>query len=302
MWSGVKRRAGKAWLNLRCRGIYASAPVVCDPASPVVVVSQVYHPDMTMYLLAAKSFARYVRPKAFVLVDDGLTADDRLVLQRHLGTVEFIDRSSVSAPGLPVGGTWERFQVLAAQNRENYVIQLDADTLTLAQPKEVLACIAHRRGFTLGTDSGRKAIPLAEAALYAQACRDDHVQSAAECAMGDYAPGEDLKYVRGCSGFAGFACGYLDLAQIRDFSQRMEQLVGRDKWHQWGSEQVASNFFAANAPDGLVLPIDTYAFWEPTADIERVVFAHFFGTFRFIGGMYARKGAKVAALIGAGAH
>lgn len=301
MWSGVKRRAGKAWLNLRCRGIYASAPVVCDPASPVVVVSQVYHPDMTMYLLAAKSFARYVRPKAFVLVDDGLTADDRLVLQRHLGTVEFIDRLAVPTDGLPAGGCWERLLTLAAHNRDHYAVQLDSDTLTLARPAEVLACIAQRRSFTLGTHSGRKAVPLTEASRYAQARRDAHVQSVAECALDQLAPGQPLLYVRGCAGFAGFAPGYLDIARIRDFSRRMEALVGQAKWQQWGSEQVTSNFFAANAPDSLVLPVDTYPFWGPDVDIERAVFAHFFGTFRFSGGVYAKKGAKIAALGAAGA-
>lgn len=298
MWSGIKKRAGKAWLDLRCRGIYDSAPVVCDPASPVVVVSQLYHPDMTMYLLAAKSFARHVRPQGFVLVDDGLTAEDRHVLTQHLGTVQFVERRSVATDGLPEGGCWERLLTLAAQNRTHYAVQLDADTLTLAAPTEVLECIAHGRSYTLGTSSGRVAVPLQQASRYAQARRDDHVQSLAECALEQLDDSGQLLYVRGCAGFTGFAPGYLDIERIRAFSQRMEALIGRDKWHRWGSEQVTSNFFAANAPDSLVLPVDRYPFWGPDVDIERAVFAHFFGTFRFSGGMYARKGAQVAALTG----
>lgn len=301
MWSGVKKRAGKAWLELRCRGIYGSAPVVCDPASPVVVVSQVYHPDMTMFLLAAKSFARHVKPRGFVVVDDGLTREDRSVLLKQLGTVSFIERRAVATDGLPEGGCWERLLTLAAQNREHYAVQLDSDTLTLARPPEVLDCIAQRRSFTLGTSSGRAAIPLQEASRYAQARRDDHVQSLAECALEALDPTGQLMYVRGCAGFTGFAPGYLDVGRIRDFSQRMEALIGKDKWHRWGSEQVTSNFFAANAPDSLVLPVDTYPFWGPGVDIDHAVFAHFFGTFRFSGGMYARKGAQVAELSADGA-
>lgn len=296
MWSGIKKRAGKAWLDLRCRGIYDSAPVVCDPASPVVIVSQLYHPDMTMYLLAAKSFARHVRPQGFVLVDDGLTAEDRHVLTQHLGTVQFVARRSVATDGLPEGGCWERLLTLAAQNQTHYAVQLDADTLTLAPPTEVVDCIAHGRSYTLGTSSGRVAVPLQQASRYAQARRDDHVQSLAECALEELDDSGQLLYVRGCAGFTGFAPGYLDIERIRAFSQRMEALIGRDKWHRWGSEQVTSNFFAANAPDSLVLPVDRYPFWGPDVDIERAAFAHFFGTFRFSGGMYARKGAQVATL------
>ena len=296
MWSGIKKRAGKAWLDLRCRGIYDSAPVVCDPASPVVIVSQLYHPDMTMYLLAAKSFARHVRPQGFVLVDDGLTAEDRHVLTQHLGTVQFVERRSVATDGLPEGGCWERLLTLAAQNQTHYAVQLDADTLTLAPPTEVVDCIAQGCSYTLGTSSGRVAVPLQQASRYAQARRDDHVQSLAECALEQLDDSGQLLYVRGCAGFTGFAPGYLDIERIRAFSQRMEALIGRDKWHRWGSEQVTSNFFAANAPDSLVLPVDRYPFWGPDVDIERAAFAHFFGTFRFSGGMYARKGAQVATL------
>lgn len=295
MWSGIKRRAGKAWLDLRCRGVYQSAPVVCDPASPVVVVSQLYHPDMTMYLLAATSFAQYVRPQRFVLVDDGLTPDDRTVLQRQLGTVDFVDRRRVKVDGMPEAGCWERFLTLAHWNAQNYVVQLDSDTLTLARPTEVMDCIQARRTFTLGTSSGTHVVPVSEATRYAKTDPDAHVQSMAECAMDQLIEGaHEPLYVRGCAGFTGFSPGYLDVERIRAFSQRMEGLLGAAKWRQWGSEQVTSNFFAANAPQTMVLPVDRYPFWQPGLDIESAAFVHFFGTFRFSEGMYARKGASIA--------
>jgi hypothetical protein len=294
MWDGIKRRAGKAWLNLRCRGIYDSKPVQCDPASLVVVVSQVYHPDMTMYLLAAKSFAQHIRPQRFVVVDDGLRPADQIALRRHLGQISFIPRRQAHLAGLPEGGCWERLLTLADQNKDHYVVQLDSDTLTLAPPVEVQACIAAQRCFTLGTSSGRHTVPLAEASRYALERRDSHVQSLAECALEQLDPGGELRYVRGCAGFTGFPPGSLEVGKIRDFSLRMEGLIGASKWREWGSEQVTSNFFAANSPASLVLPVDTYPFWGPGVDIERAVLVHFFGTFRFSRGMYAKTGARVA--------
>ena len=59
----LRRRVDRRWFNFRCRRVFNTPPVACDPDSKVVIVSQLYSPDMTMYLLAAKSFARYVRPR-----------------------------------------------------------------------------------------------------------------------------------------------------------------------------------------------------------------------------------------------
>ena len=290
-WDTLQRRFGKAWLDFRCRAIRNTPPLVCNPDSNVVIVSQIYHPDVTMYLLAAKSFARYIQPKKFVLVDDGLTEEDRRLLQHHLHDAEFIPRRSIDTGGLPVGGCWERFLTLAQQNQHHFAIQLDSDTLTLGAPAEVQACIDGGRTFTLGTRTGRKPVPLSEASRFARTHTGTHVQTVAEIMLGDYAPGDpSLLYVRGCAGFAGFAPGCLDKDQIRAFSLRMEALCGKSKWNEWGSEQVTSNFFAANAPDSLVLPVEAYPFWAPDININAARFVHFFGTFRFTGGMYARKG------------
>ena len=73
----------------------------------------------------------------------------------------------------------------------------------------------------------------------------------------------------------------------------MEQLVGAQRWAEWGTEQVTCNFMAANAPDALVLPVDRYPFWIPGADLTDVALVHFFGTFRVQGGMYQRRGLQL---------
>lgn len=289
----IKRKFDRAWFNLRCAGIYKTPPVRCDASSNVVIVSQLHHPDLTMYMLAAKSFARYVKPQGFVIVDDGLTPEDKRILSTHFQCIQFLPRSSVGSDICPTGGCWERFLTLANQNQSHYVIQLDSDTLTLSEPTEVLGSIAAGRSFTLGTSSGTHFVNLSEATRYANSDLHPHVQNHAERALGLYPDSAQFKYVRGCAGFTGFAPGKLSAASIEKFSLQMQTLVGQQKWHEWGSEQVASNFMVANIDDSIVLPIDRYPFWEPGIDISRAVLIHFFGTFRFIGGMYIRQSLRI---------
>jgi hypothetical protein len=72
----------------------------------------------------------------------------------------------------------------------------------------------------------------------------------------------------------------------------MQRLVGPG-WAAWSTEQVASNFFIANAPHVAVLPYPKYACFEPQVEAEKASFLHFYGTYRFDGGVYQSK-AKAA--------
>jgi hypothetical protein len=291
--SRIQRRVDKLWFNWRCNGIYKTPPVQCDPDGKVLVVSQLHHPDMTMYMLAAKSFARYLRPREFVIVDDGLRAADRDTLRAHFSRIRFVRSAEIDTGSCPSRGCWERLLTLSHENASHYAIQLDSDTLTLGEPSEVQECVAQDRTFTLGTLSGTHVVGLDEASAYAHSPPSEHVQNHAERALGRYPGKEALKYVRGCAGFAGFAKGHLGLKAIEDFSENMQALVGREKWGEWGSEQVTSNFIAANAPDCLVLPVERYPFWKSGMDLSRAVLVHFFGTFRFTEGMYARQARQI---------
>lgn len=182
---------------------------------------------------------------------------------------------------------------IVAENERHYVIQLDADTLTIGRPEEVLACVQAGRAFTLGTRSGREKVSLAEAAGLAAESPSEHVQNVAERALARYPDGARYRYVRGCAGFAGFPRGALSAAAVETFSRQMEDLVGATKWREWGSEQVTSNFLVANLPDSLVLPVDRYPFWSPARRFMEPALVHFFGTFRFSGGMYRRQASRL---------
>jgi hypothetical protein len=284
----LRRRVDRGWFNFRCREVFKTKPVQCDPTSKVVIVSQLYSPDMTMYLLAAKSFARYVRPREFLIVDDGLTEEDRGALQHHLQRVRFVRTRDVSDGVAPKGGCWERLVSLSAENKDHYVIQLDSDTLTISRPEEVIECIAQDRTFTLGTPSGRFLVSAQEAADYAEQHIYDHVQSDCERVLHKMQGAATLKYVRGCAGFTGFARGELPLTGIQAYAQDFKALIGAERFGLWGSEQVTSNLMASNAPNPLVLPVESYPFWEPGLSTSKVVLIHFFGTYRFLGGMYMR--------------
>lgn len=297
MLERIRRKIDLAWFNFRCRDIYNTPPIQCDSDSDVLVVSQLHHPDVIMYLLAIKSFAHYIQPRGFVIVDDGLLPKDKDVLVEHLGSIQFVPSKSVPLESCPAGGCWERLLTLSEVNKEHYVIQLDADTLTLVDPAEVRQCVAEARSFTMGTQSGRCFVGFDDASRNAFTRDPDHVQILAERALGEYPGKEHLKYVRGCAGFTGFAKGCLSREKIEEFSGTVERLIGGNKWREWGSEQVTSNYMVANSPDSIVLPIDRYPFWAPGVDIERAAVVHFFGTFRYTQGTYIRHSRRVIANI-----
>lgn len=293
MFFSLKNYLNKSWFNLYARGILDSPPVRCDPASNLLILTQSYHPDLYMYLLAAKSFARFVQPRGFVVVDDGLTARDRALIEYHLGQVRFVPTVSVELGPCPAGGTWERLLTIARLTAEHYVIQLDADTLTLNRPDEVIECIRDNRPFTLGTSSGKEIVSVQQACEHAIRARTDHVQSHAEQVLSALQNADTLKYVRGCSGFAGFSHGGDVESRIHSFSTQMEQLLGAGKWREWGSEQVTSNFTISNLPGAIVLSPTRYPFWKPGIDIRQSVLVHFFGPYRFSEGMYVQQARKV---------
>jgi hypothetical protein len=277
------------------RSIFDTPPVVCDPGSPVVVLSMAYHADLTMYLIAAKSFARHLRPRRFVVVDDGLTAQDRQLLRHHLGQVEFLPTREVDVGRCPRRGCWERLISIARLCGQHYVIQLDADTVTRARPQEVLDCVAGNRSFTMGTQDGQQVVSALEAARFVEHVEDTHVQILAERALATLPDVERRRYVRGCAGFAGFARGAFDFEQLEAFSLYMQSAIDADNWSRWGSEQVASNYIIANAPDPHVLSVAHYMNWVPPLNIEQAQFLHFIGVHRFEGKQYIRQSRRAIA-------
>ena len=289
MINRLRTKLNKRWFDWQARAIYDTPPIRCAAGSRLVVLTQLHHPDLTMYMVAAKSFARWVKPGRFVIVDDGLTDADRTMLQRHFESVSFIRSRDASSPNCPRGACWERLLSIADLNADEYVVQLDADTITLNRPDAVLDCLHRGVSFTLGTAGGDRIVSTQETSRIAAPWQGSHVQVVAEQRIAQLPPDIGTHYVHGCAGFAGFQPGAIDRVRVEQVSQAFESLVGSSKWAEWGSEQVTSNFLIANTPGAVILPPTAYPFWQPGIDIQAARLVHFFGTHRFEGGAYIQS-------------
>ena len=291
------RRARHAWT---CRQIWSTAPVAAgDRGSGLALVTQLGRRDLLMYLVAAKSALRALGPAQVIQLDDGSLQDrDRAALARHLPGSHCMPIAAVETGPCPRGGTWERLCHILDRAAASYVIQLDADTLALDGLQTVRDCVAANRPFALGTRLGRAPVRLTEAARHAPPL-GTHVQYAAERVLAALPDAGELNYIRGSSGFAGFARGGFARARLDMFSRRMEAVLGR-RWHEWGTEQVASNFAIANSPGAVVLPYPEYACFDPQVDPRRALFLHFIGTHRFVGDTYGACSRAVLMSLAAG--
>ena len=299
MFYQLKDRLRRLRFARACRGVLQAGPVRMDPASGLVVLSQLQHKDVLLFLLALKSFAKHVRPSAVCVVDDGsLTTSDRSELTRHVPGLTLPEPADFRSVDCPIGGTWERLLAIATLVRDRYVVQLDSDTLTLGPIAEVRGCIEQRTAFALGTWNGQRIETMRERCATAQERMkqgDDHVQVVAESHFDRLKRFESLNYVRGCSGFAGFPIGSFERRFVEEISAQMRDAIG-GRWSEWGSEQVMSNIVLANIPNAIVLPHPRYAdCHKMQPDVTE--FIHFIGSCRFDGGRYARLGAQVIATL-----
>lgn len=291
MFYKQKNQIQRWWFDRGIRGILETPPLrLSDDGGAPAVLSQLQHKDVLMYLAAVKSFACRFLPAEIHVIDDGsLTVNDRALLAEHVPGIRFHALEDCREPGLPHGGTWERLIAIARLSASRYVIQLDADTLTLAPIPEVVAASRNGTSFAIGTWDHQAIEPMLERSREARKhlVRDRvHVQVLAEANFCNLQDASSMKYVRGCSGFSGFAPCDGKLELMRSLSGQMQGLIG-DRWLEWGSEQVMSNLVVANQPDAIVLPHPDYADCVKMRH-DKTRFVHYIGTCRFKGGHYAR--------------
>lgn len=284
-------RLRRMLFDWKSRGVHATAPVRADPDSPLALFTQMQHKDMTMGLVAFKTFAQRVPAQAFYILSDGtLTSEDKAVLRHHLPELNIIEAAEVANRHCPQGGCWERLLSIADLSERHYLIQIDADTLTLDDLPEVRTQVAANASFAIGTWDSQAVETMAYRVERARAARARqkgrvHIQLEAEAgfdALENYA---NLAYVRGCAGFSGFARGSVSRTFIEAASSQMEVALG-PRWREWGSEQVMSNIVVANGPGAAALPHPKYCDCT-RMQAGQTVFVHFIGSCRFNGGMYA---------------
>lgn len=268
-------------------------PPLAVGTTPYTVLSMVQHRDVLPYLLALKSFARFVPPAEVVVVaDPTLDANDRALMREHVPVLEIREAAEFRQPGIPAGGCWERLSAIGERVGRGAVVQLDADTVALHMPQEVAATLQAGVSFTLGTDDGQRISGTHEvAAPFRGKPVPVHIQGRCEGLLDRLDPEQRWRYVRGCAGFAGFARGAFDRELLIEISSRMRALIG-DDWALWGTEQFTSNLIVASSPGGQVLPHPRYC--APHRRTDDTVFLHFIGYVRFASSYYADVGRRVA--------
>jgi hypothetical protein len=274
------------------RDILGTAPVAVRDDG-VIVFSMIGTRVLLPYLVAAKSLHCRLGMGSFAILDDGtLTTSDREVLAHHLGSPRIFSIADIDPAPCPNGGCWERLLTLLELRRDHYVIQLDSDTVTLDPVPEVVEAISQGRNFTLKGEAVSQWMTVEEFVatppFYDWQDPATHVQDVAEALLPRLPAGLEGQrhYVRGCAGFAGFAPGGHGPELAKQFCAEISELIGRESWSRWGSEQVMSNVIVANEGEPVLLPYERYLnFWNEPVPVD-AAFMHFIGTYRYHGGAY----------------
>ena len=304
MFYRIRNKIKKGWFDAWCAPVLRAPPI--KPVDDhVVILSAVGNQDILMYLVAIKSFYHFFkRGRIVVLIQDSCPRANLEVLSHHVNPTRILRDSDVDLGRCPGSGAWgwERLVAVVSEAERSYVIQLDSDTVTVADVPEVKECVNANRSFTIGTWSNQEIEPMRQSCDRVRNAEGSHVQLVAERNF-DKLPGfETYRYARGQSSFTGFARGSCSLRALEQFSEQMEGIIGQPKWSEWGSESVASNFVIANSPDACVLPYPKYATYRPKGDTAATKYAHsslihFEGTYRFKHGIYVRSARRTIALL-----
>lgn len=281
------------------RGILNTPPIKVEDA-PWCVISMVGNHDAQMYLLSMKSFySRLGKGKLVAIVDRDRPAELVELLSAHFPGIRFVILEDIDTGRCQRGGTWERLCYLLQHAESEYAIQVDTDTLAFGPDiDEVRQCAERNVAFTLG-NKGRPVETMASIAADARQMQSDYIGIVAERLFDRYPDAQNVRYVRGSSGFAGFSRGAFPWRQIERFHEIMAEMMG-PLWREWGTEQCGSNFAVANSPNAVVLPHPKYGNFWPGLPRDQSAFLHFFGTHRFDDDYFVNRAKEEIARLEAG--
>lgn len=268
-------------------------PPIAYKDAPLSIVSMVQESDVQMYILAVKAlYRRLGRGRIVAIVVANFPRRARDLICSHLGPVEFYTLEELPTGRCQRGGTWERLVFCVNRSASDYVIQIDCDVLCIGPIEDVLQCVDENRAFVLA-----EGIPIQFLPAWVEkgiARKSNNIVTTFEIRGAEFPDAGEWRYVRGSSGFAGFAKGGVTLDFLEKFHDGGLKVHGA-RWTEWGTEQIASNFAIANTPNSAPLPYPKYATFEPeyatfqkngiTADMSLL---HFIGAFRFDDGVYPR--------------
>jgi hypothetical protein len=287
-----KRLLDQRLHNLLCGGVTRTPPIETR-APDICVCSQVSARDITMYLVAIKSFhARLGLRKIFAINDGSLTNAHVGLLKEQVPGITILHAKDAPRRQVPKGGCWERFLHIVQLAQSDYVIQLDSDTISRGTMEEVRDSCAQQRPFIMAGDrDGARIISCETASRNAAPSTKRHVQILLEQKLSQI-DGLMPNYVRGCAAFFGLPAGIVSLDAVEEFSRRVQSVLG-DRWMDWGSEQATVNYFLANLTGTIVLQPPKYTHrWKETPAAESA-FVHFIGTHRFDGQFYGLQSRRI---------
>ena len=288
MFYNLRKKLNLLYFNAKTNRIRNKANVATNPESKLIIVTLLCENDLNMYLVAISSLCRFVTPRKVVVVSDNLSEKSQNILRSCIEGVKILPVNECREPGLPIGGCWERLATILRHLDEGYVMQMDADTITLQRPDELLDAIDRNVSCTIISKPDCKKVTFSEIARLVSVWDSDHVQVDSEKALAECRQAETRLYVRGCAAYTGFAQGSSGLNDLKSFSQELEEKLGKERWRTWGTEQVASNYIIANSPDSVLLPFELYPYYDPAKKNgnENIKLFHFIGTHRFKEGKY----------------
>ena len=108
MFYRLKTKYGRWRFSAACKGI-SGTPRLEMKAAPLKILTMLSRRDLDMYLLAFKSFYRFLKEGSAVVLNDGsLTEADQDLLRHHIPDIVFHRYSDVDQGVFPKGGCWER--------------------------------------------------------------------------------------------------------------------------------------------------------------------------------------------------
>lgn len=297
--NSLQTKYNKALFKKEVENVRNTPQFSCNPDAKVVLLSQVYHGAVDMALLALKSFAYQLGECTVDIVDDGsLTNDDKALFQQHFSHITITHLNEIDVGKCPRGGTWERLVRILTLSKKRYVIQVDTDTLTLSAMPEIVDAIDKNIAFTIGNPIFNTPVQPSYMSLMASRWQGNHVQVETERHLSTLTSGHFQHYCRGCSALAGFPIGVLSFPQLEALSVELEQRLGKKKWYEWGSEQVASNLMISLTDSPKILPWPKYANYgfpstgKGNREVEnflgKTTTLHFIGSHRFSSRCYEK--------------
>ena len=96
MFYSIRKQLKHKIFDFQIRKIKKTKPIFLNKKNKFTIVSQVYPSDTMMYLLAIKSFTRFIQPSKIIVLGDRLRAKDRALLQQHIIGIQIINIDSIN--------------------------------------------------------------------------------------------------------------------------------------------------------------------------------------------------------------